>query len=124
MIASEDFNCMSNLSPQAIIDEATFEFTMGDAAKALKMLASAAELHPDASEVWHAIAEIAFAERDLDLALNAGKRSIELDDNDVHYHTTLSRIYMERGDKEVAEVHGARARLLGWKAQLKEEPSQ
>jgi hypothetical protein len=34
-------------------------------------------------------------------------------------NTTLSRVWMERGDKAAAEHFGARAKVLGWKEQLK-----
>ena len=56
-------------------------------------------------------------------ALEAGKIAVGIKEDDVHIHTTLSRIWMELGDKEEAEKHGARARVLGWKEQLKEPPS-
>lgn len=107
-------------SVQDIIDEATFEFTMGESAAALRQLREATERFPDSPELWHAIAEMAFDTRDLDRALEAGNRAIKLREEDVHFHTTLSRIHMERGDKETAEQHGARARVLGWKSQLEE----
>jgi hypothetical protein len=38
----------------------------------------------------------------------------------VHIHTSLSRIWMELGNKDEAEKHGARARVLGWREQLRE----
>jgi hypothetical protein len=34
-------------------------------------------------------------------------------------NTTLSRIWMERGDKARAEHFGAQAKILSWKDQLK-----
>jgi hypothetical protein len=34
-------------------------------------------------------------------------------------NTTLSRIWMEKGDKPMAEKFGAQAKILGWKDQLK-----
>jgi hypothetical protein len=37
-------------------------------------------------------------------------------------NTSLSRIWMERGDKATAEKFGARAKVLGWKEELKHPP--
>lgn len=106
---------------QSLVDEATFDFTMGDAAEAIAKLHKALEVEPGFVPAWHALAEIQFDLRNLDEALEAGKKAVELKEADVHIHTTLSRIWMERGDKEEAEKHGARARVLGWRDQLREE---
>jgi tetratricopeptide (TPR) repeat protein len=105
---------------QSLVDEATFEFTMGEHAKAVALLHRAVEQDPACFAAWHALAEIHFDRRALDKALEAGAIAVGLRDDDVHIHTTLSRIWMESGNKEEAEKHGARARVLGWKAQLAE----
>jgi len=111
---------MTSIKPQALVDEATFEFTMGDHQAAIGKLHQAVKLDPACVPAWHAMAEIEFDRNDLDKALEAGMIALSLKEADVHLHTTLSRIWMERGDKEQAEKHGARARVLGWKEQLKE----
>ncbi|NBD39298.1 MAG: tetratricopeptide repeat protein [Verrucomicrobia bacterium] len=105
-------------SVQSLVDEATFDFTMGDADAALAKLRSAVQQDPRAHPAWHALAEILFAEGRYPEALEAGNQAVALHEEDVHLHTTLSRICMELGDKETAEKHGARARVLGWKNQL------
>jgi tetratricopeptide (TPR) repeat protein len=103
----------------ALVEEATFDFTLGDHAAALEKLAQALELQPDSFEAWHAKAEIHFSERDLEEALAAADRALALRPDDLFIHTTLSRIWMERGDKPMAEKYGARAKILSWKDQLK-----
>ena len=115
---------MSPSDPQSLVDDATFDFTMGDAESAIGKLHRAVELDPACFAAWHALAEIHFDLRQLDKALEAGSIAVGLQEDNVHIHTTLSRIHMERGDKEVAETHGARARVLGWKEQLKEDPGE
>ena len=112
---------MNSPNPQSLVDDATFDFTMGDPEAALAKLEEAIKIDPACVSAWHAIAEIEFDRDHLDAALEAGTIAVGLKEEDVHLHTTLSRIYMERGDKEMAEKHGARARVLGWKEQLKEE---
>jgi hypothetical protein len=57
--------------------------------------------------------------RRLDDALAAGDRAHALRKDDLFINTTLSRIWMEKGDKPRAEHFGAQAKILGWKDQLK-----
>lgn len=107
---------------QALVDEATFDFTMGDRDAALAKLHRAIDADPACFAAWHALAEIHFDAGEYDAALEAGTIAVGLNEENVHIHTTLSRIWMEKGDKDSAEKHGARARVLGWKEQLKEAP--
>ena len=115
---------MDGLSPlaqaQALADEASFDFAMGDEALALQKLAQAVALDPTNFAAWLAKAEVHFALRQWDEALRAGEMALSLQQKDIHVHTSLSRIWMERGDKTKAEHHGAQARILGWGQQLKE----
>ncbi|MCC5842294.1 MAG: tetratricopeptide repeat protein [Opitutales bacterium] len=108
---------MTDVPPQSLVDDAIFQFTLGEHEDALGLIAQALALAPDLASAWHAKAEIHFDRRDLDEALLAAEKALALHE-DVHVHTSLSRIWMERGDKERAEHHGARARILGWKEQL------
>lgn len=109
---------MNSDDPQRLIDEAIFAHTMGDSNHAEQLLLGLLNNHPDNANAWHSLAEIRFAAGNYAAAREAGLRAVELREADVHLHTTLSRIFMELGDKETAEQHGARARVLGWKAEL------
>ena len=104
---------------QGLIDEATFDYTMGDNGNALAKLARATADAPASFAAWHALAEINFSLRRLDAALAAGERAHALRPDDLFVNTTLSRIWMERGDKARAEHFGAQAKIQGWKEQLK-----
>ncbi|NDV63006.1 hypothetical protein G0Q06_11130 [Puniceicoccales bacterium CK1056] len=112
---------MEEEKAQALVDDATFDFTMGEHDAALEKLEKAVKLDPACFSAWHAMAEIYFDRDNLEKALEAGTIAVGLKEDDVHIHTTLSRIWMESGNKEEAEKHGARARVLGWKEQLKED---
>ena len=103
----------------SLIEDATFDNTLGESAVALTKLARATAARPESFEAWHAAAEIAFAERRFDEALAAAERAHALRADDLFINTTLSRIWMEKGDKPRAEHFGAQARILGWKDQLK-----
>jgi len=82
----------------------------------------------DASYVdaYHGIARAAFEAREsqpelLDVAAAAAEKITELDPNDVTAYSTLSQIFVWKGDKDTAEHWGAKARVAGWKQQLKRD---
>jgi Flp pilus assembly protein TadD len=104
---------------QALIEDATFDYTMGDNEAALAKLSRATTAVPASFEAWHARAEITFSLRRLDDALAAAEKAHALRPGDLFINTTLSRIWMEKGDKATAEKYGAQAKILGWKDQLK-----
>ena len=124
IVLAAKLSAMESASPmeraQALSAEASFDFAVGDEAAALVKLATAVQLEPACFEAWLAKAEVHFALRQLDDALQAGEVALALRAKDIHVHTSLSRIWMERGDKPKAEHHGAQARLLGWGDQLKQ----
>lgn len=104
---------------QSLIEDATFDYTMGDHETALSKLQQAATAEPKAFEAWHALAEINFSLRHFDAALDAAEKAHGLRPDDLFINTTLSRIWMEKGDKAVAEKYGAQAKILSWKEQLR-----
>ena len=80
------------MTPQQLVDDATFEFTMGNHALALQKLEEAVKLDPACFSAWHAMAEIQFDQGDYEKALGAGQVGVGLKEEDVHNHTSLSRI--------------------------------
>lgn len=109
---------MTSEELQALIEEATFDYVTGDSAAALAKLGRATAEEPGSVEAWHALAEIHLSRRQLDLALEAGERAHALRAGDPLIIATLSRTWMERGDKAKAEHYGAMARVQGWKEEL------
>ncbi|MEO6992720.1 MAG: tetratricopeptide repeat protein [Lacunisphaera sp.] len=110
---------MSPADIQSLIEDATFDYTMGDHETALAKLQRASAADPAAFEAWHALAEINFSLRRFDPALEAANQAHALRPDDLFINTTLSRIWMEKGDKATAEKYGAQAKILSWKDQLK-----
>lgn len=108
---------------QTLIEDATAEYASGDAETALDKLRRATTAAPESFEAWHALAEVHFSLRRLDEAVAAAERAHGLRPDDVFINTTLSRIWMERGDKAQAEHFGAQAKIGSWKEQLKNPPS-
>ena len=109
---------------QTLIEDATADFAVGDNQTALAKLTRASTAAPDSFEAWHALSEVYFSQRNLDEALAAGIKAHALKPDDLFINTTMSRIWMERGDKERAEHFGAQAKIQGWKDQLKNPGQQ
>ena len=104
---------------QSLIEDATADYALGENDSALEKLARATTAAPDFFEAWHALAEVNFSLRRLDAALAAAERAHALRPGDLFINTTLSRVWMERGDKARAEHFGAQAKIASWKEQLK-----
>lgn len=115
---------MTDTSLQDQIDDATFDFTMGDSDTALTKLNALTQAHPDSFAAWHALTEVCFSEGDYPKALEAGETAHKLEPEDIHINTSLSRIWVELGNKDKAEHYGAQARMLGWKDELKSPPAK
>ena len=66
--------------------------------------------------------EVARALQDLnrlDEAIAVANRIAEIDPDDILAHTSLSVLYQKKGMIPEAEAEGNKARILGWKQQLK-----
>ena len=77
------------------------------------------ESDPTFADALHGLAR---AYQDLeryDEAIAVAKRAAELDPNDVLAHTSLSILYQKKGMIAEAEAEGNKARILGWKQELK-----
>jgi len=109
---------------QTLIEDATADYAMGDSDAALAKLSRATATAPESFEAWHALAEVNFSLRHLDAALAAGERAHALQPADLFINKTLSRIWMERGDKAKAEHFGAQAKIGGWRDQLNNPDQQ
>ena len=115
---------MTDTSFQDHIDDATLDFTLGNSRAAIDKLTTLASEDSRIFGVWHALTEIYFAEGDNDAALQAAERAHGIDSEDIHINISLSRIWVELGDKDKAEQFGAKARMLGWKDELKSPVEQ
>ena len=57
----------------------------------------------------------------LDEAISTAHRLAEIDPDDSLAHTSLSILYQQKGMIAEAETEATKAKLLGWKKQLREE---
>jgi tetratricopeptide (TPR) repeat protein len=74
---------------------------------------------PTFTEAMHGMARALQDLNRLDEAIGIAKRIAELDPDDVLAHTSLSMLYQKKGMIPEAEEEGNKARILGWKQQLK-----
>ncbi len=107
----------------SIVEDATFDFTMGDAEIGIAKLKAALVDQPEAFEAWHALCEIYYSEKRYDEALEAAEKAHSLRPDDLFVNTSLSRIWLEKGSKEKAEQFGAAARMASWKDQIQNPDS-
>lgn len=98
---------------------ATLDFIEESSVSALEKLEEAIEMNACCFEAWLAKAEIFYSLKKFELALEAAERAQQLNLEDVCVHTTLSRIWIEKGDKKKAERFSLRARTLGWREVIK-----
>jgi len=105
-----------------LVQEATLDFTMGDNEVAIEKLMKALTYDTDHFDAYHALTEVYYAQEDFDRALEVAEKARALRPEDIQIHTSLSRIWLGKGNKDQAEHFGAQARMLGWKEQLKKPP--
>jgi tetratricopeptide (TPR) repeat protein len=79
---------------------------------------------PTFLDAMHGLARAYQDSEEFDKAIEVANRIVELDPDDVLAHTSLSILYQRKGMVPEAEAEGAKARVLGWKQQLKQAKTQ
>ena len=74
---------------------------------------------PTFTDAMHGLARALQDLQRYDEAIAVAQRIAEIDPDDVLAHTSLSVLYQKKGMIPEAEAEGAKARVLGWKQQLK-----
>jgi len=91
----------------------------GDHEKALAEYQRALDSDPTFLEAMHGMARALQDLNRLDEAIAVAQRITAIDPNDILAHTSLSVCYQKKGMIPEAEAEGNKARILGWKQQLK-----
>jgi Flp pilus assembly protein TadD len=91
----------------------------GDQDAALAEYRKSVEADPTFTEAMHGMCRALQDVDQLDEAIAVANRIAELDPDDILAHTSLSVIYQKKGMVPEAEAEGNKARVLGWKQQLK-----
>jgi len=100
-------------------------YAEGRLAEAIADYNAAITNDPTFLDAMHGLARAYQDSEDYDKAIAVANRIVELDPEDVLAHTSLSILYQRKGMVPEAEAEAAKARILGWKQQLKQgKPSQ
>ena len=96
-------------------------YAEGRAEDAIEHYKKAIELDAAFTDAMHGLAR-AYQDLDrLDEAIEVAKQLSAVDPNDILAHTSLSILYQKKGMVPEAEEEGNKARILGWKQQLKQK---
>ena len=91
----------------------------GDPTKAVEELRLAIASDPTFTDALHGLSRALQDLNRVDEAIEVSHRISELDPDDVLAHTSLSILYQKKGMVPEAEAEANKARILGWKQQLK-----
>jgi len=91
----------------------------GEHERAVAEYQKSLDADPTFTEAMHGLARALQDLGRLDEAIVVAKRISEIDPEDVLAYTSLSVLYQKKGMVPEAEAEGAKARVLGWKQQLK-----
>ncbi|MGB9071715.1 MAG: tetratricopeptide repeat protein [Terriglobales bacterium] len=93
--------------------------TEGDGERAIEEYRKSLASDPNFTDALHGLSRALQDLNRLDEAIEISKRISEIDPDDVLAHTSLSILYQKKGMVPEAEAEGNKARVLGWKQQLK-----
>ena len=91
----------------------------GDHENAVSEYRKSLAADPTFAEAMHGMSRALQDLGRLDEAIVVAKNIAEIDPDDVLAHTSLSVLYQKKGMISEAEEEGNKARVLGWKQQLK-----
>lgn len=94
-------------------------YAEGKVEEAIAEYRRATDADPTFLDALHGLARAYQDTNQLDDAIQVSQRITELDSNDILAHTSLSILYQKKGMIPEAEAEGNKARILGWKQQLK-----
>jgi Flp pilus assembly protein TadD len=91
----------------------------GQPERAVEAFRKSLNADPTHGEAMHGLARALQDLNQLDEAIAVAQRIAEIDPDDVLAHTSLSVLYQKKGMIPEAEAEGNKARILGWKQELK-----
>jgi tetratricopeptide (TPR) repeat protein len=106
---------------EELFDQAVDHIAAGDVAAAIESYKAALAVDGGFADAWEGLS-MAYADQELwEQAIEAAKKVIELTPKEQLAYTNLSRIYQRAGNVPEAEAWAAKARVLDWTQQLKED---
>jgi tetratricopeptide (TPR) repeat protein len=111
---------MAETLAEALYDQALDLVASGDPAAAAGKFREALALDPDLLEAMHGLVRALQDAGDHDQAIAVAHELIARDPDDPLAHTSLSILYQHKGMIPDAEAAALKAKLLGWKLELRE----
>lgn len=99
-------------------------FGEGKLDEAIAEYEHAITLDPKFADALHGLAQAYYAKEDFDRTIEAARRILEIEPEDILAWTTVSRAYQRKGMVPEAEEAGNKARVLGWKKELREQKAK
>ncbi len=96
-------------------------FAAGEQQRAIAEYQLALAADPCFTDAMHGLVRVYQDLDQLDQAVALARRISEADPEDVLAHTTLSILYQKKGMVPEAEAEANKARILGWKHQLRSQ---
>ena len=108
-------------SAEQLFDQAVDHIADGDVDAAIAKYNEALAVDAQFADAWEGLS-MAYADKEMfDQALDAAKKVVELTPKEQLAYTNVSRIYQRAGNVPEAEAWAAKARVLDWTQQLKDE---
>jgi Flp pilus assembly protein TadD len=101
--------------------EAIDKMADGDLAGAVAAFRECLADDPSMLDAMHGLIRALKDLGELDEAISMALRLAEIDPDDVLAHTSLSILYQNKGMIAEAEAEATKAKLLGWKLQLRQQ---
>ena len=105
---------------QDLYHEGLDRLAEGDAAGAIQRLRHCLEVDPGMLDAMHGLIRALQETREYDAAITVAQRLLQLDPEEVLAHTSLSILYQHKGMIAEAEAEALKAKLLGWKIQMRQ----
>jgi tetratricopeptide (TPR) repeat protein len=105
--------------PDELVDQALDHMAAGNPQAAIPHLQQALALAPNHPSATHALLRALEDSGQLNEALALAHACIAQNPDDVLAHTRLSILLQKLGDVPAAEAAAARARILGWKLEIR-----
>ncbi|HEY0796762.1 MAG TPA: tetratricopeptide repeat protein [Acidisarcina sp.] len=119
---------LSSSSKRSAAEELYFRaldlIASGESGEASRLLRECVAIDPHFADALHGLTRALQDAGELDEAIHVACRLIALEPDDVLAHTRLSILYQAKGMVPEAEAESTRAKLLGWKQQLREGASR
>lgn len=99
-------------------------FAAGEPQRAIAEYQRALAADPHFTDAMHGLVRIYQDLEQLEEAVALARRIAETDPEDILAHTTLSILYQKKGMVPEAEAEANKARIMGWKQQLRAQKSR